>query len=122
LSELKIAAVVLQGQKVVYIAPTLALVGQVSRNLKALLPEVRVEAGGYEDQLFADIDEVLSGEAWVMTPERCLLMMGLYPERFAGVGLIVFDECHTLHCEVDRNERRSLNAMVCLLKLLEGLT
>jgi superfamily II helicase len=40
------------------------------------------------------------------------------PESFQNVGLVVFDECHLLHPD-EGGGRRGLDAMLCLLALLE---
>jgi superfamily II DNA/RNA helicase len=53
----------------------------------------------------------------VLTPERCLAMLGFTPDVFADVGLIVFDECHLLHPRDLDTSRRSIDAMLCLLNL-----
>ena len=50
-----------------------------------------------------------------MTPERCLSMLSFRPDAFVEAGLLVFDECHLLHPKEDRSDRRSVDAMLCLL-------
>ena len=49
----------------------------------------------------------------VLTPERCLAMLGYSPDVFTDVGLIVFDECHLLHPRDLDTSRRSIDAMLC---------
>lgn len=119
LSELKIIATVLAGSKVIYLAPTLALVGQVSRSLKNLLTEAEVDEDEVEDQLFNMPDGVLEKMVSVMTPERCLLQLTLQPEAFQDIGLIVFDECHSLHLAKESHQQRPISAMIGLLSMLE---
>lgn len=119
LSELKIAATVLAGKKVIYLAPTLALVGQVSRNVREMLAEADVEEDEVDDQLFVLPEVALERAVSVMTPERCLLLLTLFPESFEDVGLIVFDECHFLHMSKESASTRPVSAMLGLLRLLE---
>lgn len=119
LSELKIAATVLAGEKVIYLAPTLALVSQVSRNLREVLSEAAVGEDEVDDQLFVLPDIALERAVSVMTPERCLLLLTLFPESFEDVGLIVFDECHLLHMSKDSASRREIDAMLSLLRLMD---
>lgn len=119
LSELKIAATVLAGRKVIYLAPTLALVGQVGRNLRALLSTASIEEDDVEDQLFVTPEVALEKAISVMTPERCLLLLTLFPESFAELGLVVFDECHFLHMTPSTPGSRPVTAMLSLLRLFE---
>lgn len=118
LSELKIAAAVLRGRKVVYLAPTHALISQVVASLTDALSGT-VQASLVEDSQLADVEEPLSGDVSVMTPERALLLATLYPDVFGEVGLIVFDECHLLHLDEDEHSRRPMDAMLSLLLLLK---
>jgi superfamily II DNA/RNA helicase len=115
LSELKIAATLLLGKRVVFLAPTNALVAQTVSALKATFVGVSV---------FADLDDdaslytsSLKREIIVTTPERCLMLQGARPEALEGLGLIVFDECHLLHAQPSEHSRRGLDAMLCLLNL-----
>lgn len=115
LAELKIATALLRGERVIFLAPTHALVGQTQRSLKDAFQ-------GYS--VFADIDEdvgigdaVVLGEVTVMTPERCLMLLSVDPDAFADLGLIVFDECHLLHPREDDRSRRGLDAMLAILNL-----
>jgi hypothetical protein len=115
LAELKIATALLRGERVIFLAPTHALVGQTQRSLK----------GTFQDySILADIDEnvgiddvVMLGEVTVMTPERCLMLLSVDSDAFAGLGLIVFDECHLLHPREDDRSRRGLDAMLAILNL-----
>ncbi|MDX9911196.1 MAG: DEAD/DEAH box helicase [Phycisphaerales bacterium] len=118
LSELRIAAALATGGKVVFLAPTLALVGQTVRTFRLAFPEHRVADSMVGEGYFADIDERELPDIAVMTPERCLFLLGLYPDIFSNVHLLVFDECHLLH--PDRNERRAIDAMLCVLSIFEN--
>ena len=111
LAELKIAAARLRGKKVVFLAPTLALVDQVTSDLRKTFPEARTTLA---DELEP---EDLTNIA-IMTPERCLTLLGFSPEAFEDVGLLVFDECHLLHPR-EGSGRRNIDAMLCLLRFLQ---
>lgn len=116
LAELKIAATLLRGLKIIFLAPTLALVDQTARALAATFPTNEITRERAEELPFDFGNEVLAVIS-VMTPERCLAMLSFDNEIFMGVGLIVFDECHLLHPrEIDRS-RRAIDAMLCLLNL-----
>ena len=115
LAELKIAAALLRGDQVVFLAPTHALVSQTAKALQRTFHEVSV---------FGDVDEEVTlstilvlPEVIVTTPERCLMLLAMQPEAFANLGLIVFDECHLLHAQLDDRSRRGLDSMLCLLHL-----
>ena len=111
LAELKIGATRLLGKKVVFLAPTLALVDQVTADLLRTFPDVTTTMADELEQ------EDLTGIA-VMTPERCLTLMGFSPSAFEDVGLLIFDECHLLHPR-ESSGRRSIDAMLCLLRFLQ---
>lgn len=114
LSELKIASTLLANRKVIFLAPTLALVDQVARSLKRAFP-----TGEIKKELTSDsVEDVANDglpEISVMTPERCLALLGYEPAAFAQVGLLVFDEFHLIHSAGVSRDRRSVDAMVCLL-------
>ena len=111
LAELKIGATRLQGKKVVFLAPTLALVDQVTSDLRKTFPEAQTTLA---DELEPeDLTKIA-----VMTPERCLTLLGFSPEAFEDVGLLVFDECHLLHPR-ESSGRRSIDAMLCLLRFFQ---
>ncbi|MFT2160710.1 DEAD/DEAH box helicase [Pseudomonas putida] len=115
LAELKIAATLLQGSKVVVLAPTLALVDQTAFTLQNAF-------NGFS--VFGDLDEEISfsveadlPEIIVTTPERCLMLQSLQPDSFNDVGLVMFDECHLLHPREADRSRRSIDSMLCILNL-----
>lgn len=111
LAELKIATTKLLGKKVVFLAPTLALVDQVTSDLRRTFPEAQTTLA---DELEPeDLTKIA-----VMTPERCLTLLGFSPKAFDEVGLLVFDECHLLHPR-EASGRRSIDAMLCLLRFLQ---
>lgn len=114
LSELKILATLSRGKDVVFLAPTLALVDQTARALRRTFPDARLSRERVNDSPFDFVDETRLQPITVMTPERCLSMLGFSPELFREVGLVVFDECHLLH---GGNGRRSVDAMLSILNL-----
>ena len=118
LSELKIAATLARGQKVIFLVPTLALVDQLGDDLIETFPsrfaDVEISVDGDLMGLLA-IPELQSVE--VMTPERCLALMSHAPDAVEDVGLVVFDECHLLSPQ--GGGKRSLDAMLCLQHVLK---
>ena len=120
LSELKIASCLYYGKKVIYLVPTHALENQVKKNLKRLFTEfepINIEFGGE----YTDFEIDGSFPIEVMTPERCLTFQNLNPEYLASVGLIVFDEFHLIHGTDIKKDRRSIDAMYCLLSLFNSI-
>lgn len=113
LSELKIYATLLRGKKVIFLAPTNALVGQTTRGLRNTFRKAKIEQERFDEIGFLSEENDLP-EIFVMTPESCLAQMSIEPTVFEEVGLLIFDECHLLHPEEDRG-RRALDAMLCLL-------
>ncbi len=116
LAELKIATAVLRGKKVVFLAPTLALVDQTTRALGEAFPDVEVFREKTAD-LAVEVDGQELPAISVVTPERCLAFLNFAPELFAEVELVVFDECHLLHPRSEDKSRRAVDAMMCILNL-----
>lgn len=117
LSELKILTSIILDEPVIFIVPTLALVDQVSNSLKSIFPEASMK-DNYEE--FSSDDSSLPNIS-VMTPESCLVKLNFNPELFSNLGLFVFDECHLLNPKsTDNMDRRSIDAMICLLKIIES--
>ncbi|MFJ4397317.1 DEAD/DEAH box helicase [Pseudomonas sp. NPDC089396] len=116
LSMLKIAAVRCSGRSVVYLAPTHALVDQIESDFSHHLADI--EAVSVEDKALEELGDALPPFA-VMTPERCLALLGFAPELFENVGLLVFDEFHLIGMDVDPKSikvgSRSVDAMLSLL-------
>lgn len=110
-SQLKIHAALLGGLKVVFLAPTNALVDQTATDLNKAFKSARVR-GQREDEFS---DEELP-DILVMTPEACLAAGHADPDAFADVGLLIFDECHLLHPQTDSN-KRAIDAMLCILMM-----
>ena len=119
LSELKIATVLLRGEKVLFLAPTLALVDQTATNLQRSFPDAHVQHDLPEEGSIAELSPDAQPNIWVMTPERCLAALSFGAEIFSDVGLLVFDECHLLHPRDGTGDRRSVDAMLALLTFIE---
>ena len=115
LAELKIATALLRGQQVVFLAPTHALVAQTAKALQKTFKDASV-IGDIDDEVALTMELELP-EIIVTTPERCLMLLAMQPAAFAGLGLIVFDECHLIHARPDDRSRRGLDSMLCLLNL-----
>lgn len=117
LSELKILSNLCLGKVTVFLAPTLALVDQTARTLQKNFPHAQLSRERANDNPFDfDLGARLPPMS-VMTPERCLALMGFKPELFKDVGLLVFDECHLLHAGVNDRSRRAVDAMLCILNI-----
>jgi superfamily II DNA/RNA helicase len=114
ISSLKIAGVLARGKKVVFLAPTHALVEQLTSDLQEMFPK---EALG--SVVSSDFDLLFQSggqlkEIEIMTPERCLAMLSFASDAFEDVGLLVFDECHLLSPQSGKI-RRALDGMLCVL-------
>jgi len=113
-SSLKIAGVLARGKKVVFLAPTHALVDQLTDDLQQMFPVGVMGSVVSNDFDLLLLDSAQLRDIEIMTPERCLAMLSFAPEAFHDVGLLVFDECHLLSPEMGRI-RRALDAMLCVL-------
>ncbi|MBY8824285.1 DEAD/DEAH box helicase [Sphingomonas colocasiae] len=118
LAELKIATALLRGQKVIFLAPTHALVDQTTKALQKTFNTFNFDIIGDVDEEMSFDSLLILPEATVTTPERCLMLMSAQPEAFADLGLVVFDECHLLHPRDDDRSRRSVDAMLAVLNLV----
>ena len=120
LSVLKIAATLCAGKSVVYLAPTHALADQVEYDLSGEVGDI--EPKSIENILLDDIGEILPPLS-VMTPERCLALMGSAPELFKDVGLLVFDEFHLIGADDAKStaqiNSRAIDAMLALLTFMK---
>lgn len=118
LSELKILSILCASLKVIFLAPTLSLVDQTARALDAAFPYAKVEREHASDDPFG-FEENSLPPITVMTPERCLTLMGFEPTLFRNVGLLVFDECHLLHATTPERGQRAVDSMLCVLNALQ---
>lgn len=116
-SELKIAATLSAGRKVIFLVPTLALVDQLRDDLAESFPK---SLANYDVSIDGDLVAFISGPDLgaieVMTPERLLAVLSFAGSDLSDVGLIVFDECHLL--SPAGGGARSVDAMLCLLHAL----
>jgi len=120
LSVLKIAATLCAGESVIYLAPTHALVDQVEADMSAQIGGLE-PVTVVEDLALEDIGERLPPFS-VMTPERCLALLGFAPALFDNVGLLVFDEFHLIGADDPATSltvnARAIDAMLALLTFL----
>jgi superfamily II DNA/RNA helicase len=120
LSVLKIAATLCAGESVVYLAPTHALVDQVETDLSAQIGDLEA-VSVVEDVALDELGDRLPPFS-VMTPERCLALLGFAPELFDNVGLLVFDEFHLISADdpaiSSKFSARAIDAMLALLTFL----
>lgn len=119
MAELKVATALANDTSIIYLVPTHALVAQVVRDLRRAFPGIAVEDSLVRDGAYSEVYDSFGAIA-VMTPERALTMLNADPDDFAGVGLIILDECHLMHPSKSDHGRRSLDAMLCLLTALEA--
>lgn len=119
--QLKIASSILADRRVIVLVPTHALESQMKRELSAIFKENFSEqmfAGGEFSEYF---EEENKQSIVVMTPERCLTVLGDASDKFNDVGLVVFDEFHLLGAQESGNDSRSLTAMFTMLEIFEKL-
>lgn len=120
LSVLKIAATLCAGESVIYLAPTHALVDQVKNDLSAQIGGLEA-VNVVEDVALDELGDRLPPFS-VMTPERCLALLGFAPELFDKVGLLVFDEFHLISADdpatSSKVSARAIDAMLALLTFL----
>lgn len=116
IANLKIASSLCLHGKVIYLVPTHALSAQVKQSLAEEFSSYQVSESLIGDGSYSETDDPALADITVMTPERLLSLLGLYPHIFFNVTLLVFDECHLLHS--DYGDRRSLDAMLALIKTM----
>lgn len=117
LAELKINAALLAGHRVLFLAPTNALVDQVARNLRDSFPTFTIQ-GRRDDDFALETGPGLVPQLLVMTPEACLTHLSIDETVFQDVQLLIFDECHLIHPSKHGRNRRAVDAMLCLLSFV----
>lgn len=123
-TELRIAAELLRGRKVVYLAPTRALVDQVAQQISERLdPIVDSVVRG---RFLEDFGEDAAGRVFVQTPEQCLAYLSFDVDAHRDLGLIVVDEAHQISGALPAADgstglpgRREVDAMWALLSLMQ---
>lgn len=119
--QLKIASSILADRRVIVLVPTHALESQMKRELSAIFKEnfsQQMFAGGEFSEYFVEENKQ---EIVVMTPERCLTVLGDASDKLNDVGLVVFDEFHLMGAQESGNDSRSLTAMFTMLEIFEKL-
>ena len=122
LAQLKTAIALLDGKKVLFLAPTHALVRQVTNDWRRMFPSAAVRNSFLFDGEYSEDERNVLSDVTVMTPERCLALLMLSPGAFQQVGLIILDECHILHARSLEDSYRATDALFCLLRLFESAT
>jgi hypothetical protein len=116
IAEFKIAATLAAGLQVLFLAPTNALVEQLLQDLAISVPaDIFDMDDTYDADLFTAVKGTLP-DLSVMTPEKCLAVLNFNPEAFETIGLVIFDECHSLSAEAG-SFRRALDGMLVILRL-----
>lgn len=117
LSELKITSCLLADKRVIYLVPTHALENQVNNSLNKLTERMDISIQNRDAEFSWFEEEEEDNTIMVMTPERCLALLRLNPEKLNNVGLIVFDEFHLVNGNFDN--KRANDAMTLVVELLD---
>lgn len=118
LSNLKIISTLIAGGKVIFLAPTHALVQQISNDIKKTFQNREIK-NMFLDGEYTEVEDIVLPDITVMTPERCLAILMFCPEAFRQVKLVVFDECHVLNAGEWDNSYRACDSMMCLHRIFE---
>lgn len=120
LSQIKASTHLLNGHKILYLAPTHALVRQVTNDWRKIFPNKNIQNSFLFDWEYAETENSKLPHITVMTPERCLSLLTISPEAFSEVGLIIMDECHILHAVSLEASYRATDSMYCLHRLFDS--
>ncbi|MCL1627065.1 DEAD/DEAH box helicase [Bacteroides caecicola] len=119
LSELKIVSCLLANKRVIYLVPTHALENQVNNSLAKLTDRMNISILNRDGEFSWFEEDEEDNTIMVMTPERCLALLRLDPEKLHNVGLVVFDEFHLVHGNF--NDKRANDAMTLVVELFDIL-
>lgn len=117
LSELKIASCLLANKRVIYLVPTHTLENQVNNSLSRLTDRMNISILNRDGEFSLFEDEEEDNTIMVMTPERCLALLRLAPEKLHNVGLVVFDEFHLVNGNFE--DKRANDAMTLVVELFD---
>lgn len=115
LSELKIISILQTGKRVIYLVPTHALEHQVNGSLSKLINRIEPTTINIDGE-FSIFDDEEEHSVMVMTPEHCLTLIKVSPDKLKDVGLVVFDEFHLISGNEGNN--RAIDSMLLLMELL----
>ena len=121
LSELKIGSTLATKKSIIFLAPTNSLINQVIRDLKIAFPKNKIRRSISNTGEYSHVDlpsDIKKSDISVMTPEKCLTQLRQNPEAFVNVGLLIFDECHLIHCSSGKKSR-NIDSMLGLLYFME---
>lgn len=114
LYELKVISTLLQKKEILILVPTHALEAQVKYNMKKISETFDVGFSNIDGE-FTFIDDTEGKSIFVMTPERCLTLLGIKPSFVDNIGLVVFDEFHLI--SGNQEDKRAMESMLCVIDL-----
>ena len=114
---MNIASCLLADKRVIYLVPTHALENQVNNCLNKLTERMNMSIRNRDAEFSWFEEEEEDSTIMVMTPERCLALLRLNPEKLNNVGLVVFDEFHLVYGNFD--DKRANDAMTLVVELLD---
>jgi DEAD/DEAH box helicase len=95
------------GGSVVYVVPTVSLIGQVSHDIKRALKDYDIQgysvAQGVSPDIFAEANRII----YVLTQERALSAFGHAENPFGKVTMLVIDEVQNLERMGEEDQERS---------------
>lgn len=115
LSKLKIITALELGKRCLYLVPTHALEYQVEKDLSEITDCSSCTANRDAEYSWFD-EEDENKQIMVMTPEHCLTILKVSPEKLYNIGLVVFDEFHLISGELYNT--RAVDSMHLLTLLL----
>lgn len=119
LSQLKAISALVDNYKIIFLAPTHALVNQATKEWQQIFPDKQVKNSFLFTGEYDETEDDVLPDITIMTPERCLSLLTISPDAFNQVGLIIIDECHILHAETLEASFRATDAMYCLHRFFD---